>query len=256
MKRLFFTLVLAGCSGTTGSNLVTFSALAGGPIDAVDAASALEFDTGSGYHLTLSQASLHLGAVYLNMSVPSSGGPEEPCILPGIYVGQAFAGLDLDLLSPDLIPFSMPGEGTANPAVVAEVWLTGGDINAASDPTPILQTAGTASKNGQQWPFTATITIGSNHAIPATNPAMPGANPICRQRIVSPIRVDFALADGGTLDLRIDPRGMFNGVDFASLAPSTGTYVIPDEPSGVGGQLYKGLVASSGVYQFSFTPKP
>jgi len=253
MRRVWLALLIAGCSGTTGSNLVSFTARAGGPSDA---AGALEFDSGNGYHLQLTQAALHLGAVYLNMSPPLSGGNEQPCILPGIYVGQAYAGLDLDLLSPDLIGFSAAGEGTANPALVGEVWLTGGDINAADDPTPILQTAGTASKDGMQWPFTATVTIGANRAIPPTNPAMPGTNPICRERIVSPIRIDLTLSDGGVLDLRIDPRGMFNGVDFASLPATTGSYVIPDEQGGVGAQLFKGLVASSGVYQFGFTPKP
>jgi hypothetical protein len=253
MSRALFALLLCGCSGTTGSSLVTFSAVAGGPSDAPGGQ--LEFDTGSGYHLVLTQSTLHLGAVYLNMSVPTSGGPEEPCILPGIYVGQAYANLDLDLLSPTTVPFAGVGEGTANPAVVGEVWLTGSDINASDDPTPILQAAGTASRNGMQWPFTAAVTIGSNRQIPATNPAMPGANPICRQRIVSPIRIDLTLSHGGTLYLRIDPRGMWNGVDFASLPPSTGTYVIPDEQGGVGGQLFKGVVAAGGVYQFSFTPK-
>ncbi len=253
MSRAFvFVFALAGCTGTTGSGLVTFTAQAGGP---ADVNGPLEFDTGAGYHVSLQGAALHLGAVYLNMSAPSSGGPEEPCVLPGIYVGEAFGGIDLDLLSPALIPFPLPGAGTANPAVEAEVWLTGGDINATDDPTPIFVAAGTASQGGISLPFAATVTIGANRQIAATNPAMPGANPICRQRIVSPIPVSLTLSEGGTLDVRVDPRGMFNAIDFASVSPVNGTYVIPDETGGVGGALLKGVAANSGVYRFTFNPK-
>jgi hypothetical protein len=267
MRRILFALTLAGCSGTTGSHLVSFTALAGGPSDATGQ---LEFDTGKAYHVVLTRAELHLGAVYLNMAAPLSGGAEQPCILPGIYVGQAFAGLDLDLLSPNLIPFNGAGEGTANRALVGEVWLTGEDINASDDRTPVLQVAGTASKpNGTEWPFTATVTIGANRKVPPMSTAMPGTNPICLERIVSPICLLFDpnscpgglpgglnLTDGGTLTLRIDPRGMFNNVDFASLPPTTGTYVIPDAQGGVGDQLFSGLRSRSGVYQFSFNSKP
>jgi hypothetical protein len=263
MKSLSLTMVLlAGCSGTTGSGLVTFTARAGGPADVV-AGQSLEFDSGSGFHISLTSARFHFGAVYLNMSAPSSGGPEQPCILPGIYVGEAFGacnasdvcGVDLDLLSPSLTTFSKTAQGTANKAVEANVWLTGGDINAAEDSTPILQVAGTASRNGDSWPFDATITIGSNRAIAAPNAGMPGANPICRQRIASLIPVEFTLSDGGTLDVRVDPRGMFNGVDFSTLAPmgSAATLTIPDTSAGAGNALYKGLLANFGVYQFTWS---
>ena len=265
MKTLAIALLsLAGCNGTTGSGLVTFTARAGGPAG-ITADAPLEFDSGSGFHVTLTQARFHFGAVYLNMSEPSSGGPAEPCYLPGIYVGQAFGacdaagvcGVDLDLLSPELTTFTTGGQGTVNRAVEADVWLTGGDINAAEDSTPILQVAGTATRAGDSWPFEATITIGSNRAIAAPNAGMPGANPICRERIASLIPIDFTLSDGGTLELRVDPRGMFNSVDFSTLAAtgSATTLSIPDTSAGAGEGLYKGVVSNSGVYQFTWTAK-
>jgi hypothetical protein len=267
---LAIALVAAGCSGTTGSNLVTFTARAGGPADATGAP--LELDSGMGYHVSLRTASFHLGAVYLNQAVPSSGGLDEPCILPGIYVGQALGscddgvcGLDLDLLSPTLVPFGLPGEGTANPAVEADVWLTSGDINATTDSKPVLVTSGVAAKGDQLWPFRATLTIGANRKLPPSTPSMPGANPICRQRIVSPICVNpdpkggcpteraYTLSNGGTLDVRVDPRDMFANVDFASLTPEAdGTYVIPDTQGGVGGAFFKG-VKSTAPYHFSYS---
>ncbi len=249
--RVLSVLFVVGCGGTTGNGLVSFATRAGGPVEAHPG---LEFDTGLGYHLTLIRAKLHIGAVYLNRSRPSSGGPEAPCSLPGIYVGQAFGGekgIDLDLLSPMLQPFAIAGEGTADLALTAEVWLSGGDVHALEDPTPIFDVAGNASQGGQSWPFSATVTIGANRKISTVSAATPGTNPICRQRIVSPILVDFALSNRGTLDLRIDPRGMFHGLDFAQSPP--GELIIPDQAGGIGGALLKGVSANSGVYQFTFS---
>jgi hypothetical protein len=266
---LAIALSAAGCSGTTGSNLVTFTARAGGPADAT-AGGPLEFDSGSIYHVSLTQASFHFGAIYLNRSVPVSGAAEAPCVLPGVYVGQAFGpcnengvcGVDLDLLSPELTTFSVTGEGTADEAKVAEVWLTSGDINAATDLTPVLIAAGTASRSGQLWPFRATVTIGANRQIPVQNPSMPGSNPICKERIVTPICLDpmvkcqdgFTLGNGGTLDLRVDPRPMFDNVDFAALTPeSDGSYVIPDALGGVGGNFFMGVRSTASYRQITYT---
>jgi hypothetical protein len=254
---------LSGCGNTTGSGLVTFTAQAGGPSD-ITPGGPLQFETGSGFQISLTMAHFHLGAIYLNMSVPASGGPSEPCILPGQYVGQAMGscdpttnvcGVDLDLLDPTLVTFPLPGQGTADPAVEADVWLTGGDINAEDDSTPILQVAGTASKGMQSWPFTATVTIGQNRAVPVQNVSMPGAYPICHQRIASLIPINFTMQNGGTLVLRVDPRGMFNAVDFTTLTLMTGMnppYVIPDQSGGAGGALYEGVLANSGVYDFTW----
>ncbi len=274
MKRLLVLICLAGCNGTTGSGLVTFTARAGGP---ADANGALEFDSGSGFHIALSKALFHIGAVYLTLTRQSGGLPEQSCILLGVadndYVGEAFGtcndqgvcGLDFDLLSPDMVPFQLPGQGTANPAAEGQLWLSGSegdngtdDINAPDDPTPILDAAGTATKNGQSWPFTATVTIGQNRQMPPPDAAEPGANPICRQRIVSPVPVDFSLSNGGTLDVRVDPSTMFDAVDFSQLtADVNGNYAVPDDStmSTVGNALYKGVVAYTG-YHFSFAPKP
>jgi hypothetical protein len=151
--------------------------------------------------------------------------------------------------------FPTPGGGTANAAVEAEVWLTSGDINATEDPVPVLDVAGTASRGAQSWPFSATVTIGSNRQIPPSSPAMPGSNPICRQRIVSLIPVSFRLTDGGTLDLVVDPAAMFNGVDFAALTPrSDGSLVIPNQQGGVGGAFFKGITTAA-PYHFTYSAK-
>ncbi|HEY2027900.1 MAG TPA: hypothetical protein VGH20_01715 [Myxococcales bacterium] len=254
MKRLAILLVLAlaGCGGTTGSALVSFTTQVGGPTDAV---APLAFDNSQGFHVSLTRARLRLGAVYLNSSVPTSGSADTSCVLPGIYVAEDFGPLTVDLLSPFLQPLPARGEGTESPATTAEVWLTGGDVNAPSDQTVILDVAGTATKGSASFPFQGTVTISDNRKIPITSAGLPGSNPICKRRIVTPISVNLTPTDGGTLTLRIDPRGIFRSVDFAQITPTQGspTLQIPDTAVGAGGQLFDGLRSNSGVYQFSWS---
>jgi hypothetical protein len=258
MKR-FSIILLAGlagaCNGTTGSALVSFSALAQG---SGDIAASTAFTTGSGFSVQLTRATLHIAALYLNESVPTSGAQESSCVLPGIYVAQVFGPVDLDLLSQAPVAFPTPGEATETHAATAEVWLAGGAIDEPDDATVILDVAGAAARDGTVWPFVGSVTIGTNRALPVQNPATPGANPICHQRIVTPIVVDLTPKNGGELSLRVDPRGMWNGVDFSlltadNLSPDGGpVYRIPDENGGIGGALFKGLVANAGVYSFSW----
>ena len=252
MRRVFLAALLAACGGTTGSNLVSFRAMLGGPADAT---APLSFDNGKGYHVSLTRALLHVGAVYLNESNPNPGAGPGPCILPGIYVAEVFGPVTVDLLSPVLQPFPTEGQGTETPARTAEVWLTGGDINAQTDLTVIFDVSGTATKDGATYPFQATSHISDNWAIPVSNPALPGANPICKQRIATPIQVDFTPTDGGLLTLRIHASGMFQDVDFATLGPANGssTLEIPDGPVGAGLVLHTGLLSAFGVYELSWS---
>lgn len=246
-------LFVFGCGGTTGSGFVEFSGVVSGPSD-VSGGSAT-FTSGAGADITLTKAEMHLGAVYLNQSVPASGAAAEPCVSPGAYVAEIFGPVDVDLLSGSPASFPTKGEGTETEARTAEVWLTGGDVNAADDPTVILDVEGSAVQAGETYPFTASVTIGSNRTPRATSPALPSANPVCHQRIVAPILVDMTPTDGGTLVLRIDPRHMFNGVDFSRAAKVSDTpvaYEIPDTSAGPGGALFKGMTADAGVYSLAW----
>jgi hypothetical protein len=89
------------------------------------------------------------------------------------------------------------------------------------------------------------------------NPALPGSNPICHRRIVTPILVELMPEEGGMLGLRIDPTPMLDGIDFSALptrSDDPSQYEIPDVNSGAGGALYRGLTANSGVYDFTWQP--
>jgi hypothetical protein len=215
----------AACVGTTGGELLEFTAAAAGP---VDADSPFAFTTYRGWHVVLEQATLHVGAIYLDQSQPVSGSQGTNCILPGTYVAQVTSGLDVNLLSSEPTRFSTRGQGTTiPPALVGQVWLTGGDINAATDPTPILVIAGTAEDaSGHVIPFEGTITI---DALATTGEAA-GQDPVCKERIVS-VPTTVSVETSGGLLLRIDPRLLFVNVDFSQLTPSGDSYAFSSDPS-------------------------
>jgi len=254
-------LFCISCVGTTGGEVITFQAAASGPEDA-QAGQPLAFvsDLGTelGWNVTLTTAKLHVGAVYLNRSMPVSGVQNTSCILPDTYLGQVTSGLDVDLLSPEPQPFPTLGEGaTMPPAIVAQVWLTGGRIDRQDDVTPILQIEGTAEKDGDRKPFTGTITIGTNRIQTSTDATQIGADPICKKRIVTPIPVSIQLQKTGSLLLRINPRFLFINVDFSALPAFgdgfgfTDDVTRTDQPSK---NLYNNLRAAGALYTFEWVP--
>jgi hypothetical protein len=260
MQRTWIALwalgISPGCVGQTGGQTVDFSVAAAGPADAV-AGQPLAFTTGAGWDVVLTQAKLHIGVVYLDESRPISGGQATGCYLTGTYVAQETSGLDVDLLNPGLQMFPAKAHGITEPtALIGQVWLTGGDINASTDSTPILVVAGAATSasapGSPSFPFTGTVTISSNHQAASSGAA--GGDPICKARIVTPIDAVPIQTTGGLL-LRIDPRRYFAGVDFSQLpaGASAGSYAFGSDPSGADYfQLYTNLHQTA-PYTFSWT---
>jgi hypothetical protein len=250
---------LVACVGTTGGQLVSFPAAASGPADAV-AGQPLSFVSDMGWNVTLTEAKLHVGAMYLNQSIPVSGSQGTPCILPSTYVAQVTTGLDVDLLSPDPQRFPSDGSGvTVPPALAGQVWLTGGDVNTIGDPSPpvaILTLEGSASKAGVTKPFTGQITIDKNRQVATTSGAA-GGDPICQERIVSPIPTSVAIETHGGLLLRVDPRLLFVNVNFGLLPPSGTSFAFSDDPTSAdytqpSRNLYANLHSASGLYTFAW----
>jgi hypothetical protein len=244
---------LGGCVGNTGGQTFAFPAAAAGPADATNP---LSFSV-NGFDVTLTEATLHIGALYLNQSAPVSGAQSTDCYLTGTYVGQVTCGRDVDLLVPDPQGFDCPGLGvTEPPALAQQVWLTGGDINDPSNTTPILRITGTATGMGGSFPFTGTVTIGPNHTPSGT--VTGGGDSICKQRIVSPIRQTITIAPTGGLLVRIDPRLFFVDVDFSQIPvdSTTGDRVFSDDPSAPGyaptGQNLYANLRSVAPYTFSW----
>jgi hypothetical protein len=261
---LFVVGALAtACIGTTGSELVTFEAFASGPqdvpADTREGQRGLSFVNGRGWSITLTRAKLHIGALYLNRSVPVSGGQERECFLPGVYVAQVLEGVDIDALSPSPQRFPELGSGTADLAVTGEVWLTRGRIDALDDRTVIADVAGSATRGAESMRFEGTITIGKNRSrTDGTDPARPGANPLCAERIVTQIPTSIRPTNGGKLFLRVDPRNWFDNVELGELAPVSPTsdlHIIPDDSSNQPAtNLYGGLRFARDTYRFEWLP--
>jgi len=254
-SSMLLSVALAGCVGTTGGDLFDFDAAAAGPEDA-RAGEAYTFTNGRGYEITLHRARLHVGAVYMNKAVATSVSRDTSCTLAGIYVAEVTSGVDVDLLSPEPVPFPERGYAVSEEAKTGEVWLMGGDVNQESDPTVILEVEGVARKGGAEYPFEGSITIGKNRALPPQDPALPGSNPICKQRIVTPIPIDITPRAGGRLLVRVRPQGMFANVEFSALeadAGAVGVYRFRDDGADAPSKnLYAGLRASVGVYAFQW----
>ncbi len=270
MRRALGAIVLGGviaCTGTTEYQLYDFPAAAAG---AADATSPLAFDEsttdGHVWHVILTEATLHIGAVYLNQSAPVSGAQGTECILPGTYTGEVLgspidggaSGVTVNLLSSSPQMFPSPGHGSTYPTLVGQVWLTGGDVNASSDATKILLVAGTATDDaGASIPFEGGISIGTNR-VPSGQTG--GGNPICKQRIVSPIPTSAQVQSSGGLLVRIDAKRLFVNVDFSQLRPFSGTYEFSDDPTSSDYtqpsiNLYANL-QSTGTYAISWEASP
>ena len=250
--------VVGACVGQTVGDAIDFPVAAVGPPNAV-AGQPFACSESGGWAITLTQASLHVGAVYLNQSQPVSGGQATGCYLTGTYLAQETSALDIDLLSPAVQRFPSLAHGISDPpALVGQVWLTHGDVNTIPDQMPILTFVGTAAQNGQTFPFSGSISIGSNRQ--TAGGAVAGGDPICKERIVTPIRSALRIERTGGLLLTIDPCRLFTNVDFSLLPAGTspGTFEFSDEPTSTDyTQPSKNLYANlrnTGPYTFSWTP--
>ena len=231
------------CNGTTGDQLVTFDAYAAGaahagdpfPVDVVAANGAQ-----TTYTVQIKSATMHIGALYLNQNIPDG----ETCVNPGLYSAQVPGSIDVNLLSTAPQPFSLRGNGTADPSQSFSIWLTDGGnavpsslgepsdtINSANaDPMVLLQAVVTNESTGVEFAFSSIVTVNpANRGTTPTNPAYPGQNPICLQRIVSVPLGGVTIHPGDSVLLTIDPRRwLATALDFAKLAPITSTACLGD----------------------------
>jgi hypothetical protein len=253
LSLLAFVFGPAACVGTTGDQVVDFDAVASGPADAV-AGQPLSFEGSRGWQVTLTHASVHVGALYLADAMPVSGAQATSCVLPGSYVAQVVQGRDVDLLSNEPQAFPTRGRGTTLEARAGQVWLTSNDVNLANVPSPptvILDLLGSAERDGEVRPFEAKLTIASNRV--DTSGSAAGGSPICKERIVSPIPTTIRVESTGALWLRVDPRLLFTNVDFGALEARGDVYVFKDDSSDQpSANLYNNLKQAGPLYDFSW----
>jgi hypothetical protein len=216
------------CNGTTGYELVQFYAAGAGFSDAVKG-QPYTFETTGGARVTLTQASVHVGALYLTQAVPQAGGGPQPCSLSqtyaGAFVGEVRGEGDIDLLDPSVQQIQVIGDGSTIPASTGQVWLTHddsiteGNLN-GPDPLPILTLRGSFEDASGTHTFSAGITIDLGRISGTVNSGLPGEIQICQQRIVSGIPVDLTVAQGGTLVIELQAEPLFDGVPFTDLPGS------------------------------------
>jgi hypothetical protein len=222
MRKLAFlvaalacAVAAASCNGTTGDNLLTFSAFAQG------AAGAGDSFVVNGFTIKLTSAKMRLGALYFDESPPSTGFDTPVCIAPGVYAAQVPGPVEVDLLSNQPQEFAVYGNGTADTAVSWQIWLTDGNVNQANF-AHMVDLQGTATRDGQTYSFGAIVTINDNRLPQTSNAAQPGANPICKFRIIQIGGVNIEFFQGGVLTVTVDPRAWFNeNIDFSTLPPVT-----------------------------------
>lgn len=253
-------VLCAACIGSTGGERVTFRASAAGPKEAI-AGSPLAFRTKSGFDVSLTSAKLHVQALYLDRRDRSRPERESGCYSAEAYVGEVRSSVDIDLL--DGTPRIFPTEGSALSGSVnsADVWLGEGDINAfsrASARQVVLHAVGVASNGGGPIPFAVDFRIDTNRAKAPDSAALPGSNPICQQRIISKIPTGFVVDGPGALVLRVDPRPMFDSVDFAEVPKESESPLLfrfPDDDSTApSSALMNGVRRNKGVYSFEWVP--
>jgi hypothetical protein len=217
--------VAASCNGTTGDQLVTFSAFAQG------ASGAGQPFVVNGFTIQLTAARMFLGALYFDESPPSTSFDQPVCLATGVYAAQVPGPVQVDLLSPQPQEFAVFGNGTADLALSWQIWLTNGDVNGANLGTHMVDLQGTATRGGQTYSFGAIVTINDNRLPPVSNPATPGSNPICKQRIIQIGGIDIQFFQGGTLNVTVDPRAWFNeNLDFSTLPLVTDDNCLSGDP--------------------------
>jgi hypothetical protein len=208
---------IASCNGTTGNQLITFSAYARGAPGA-----SAPFDSG-GYSIQLTKAKMLLGAVYVDQAPigNQAGGPV--CIAPDLFAAQVPGPVEADLLSDQPQPFTVYGQGTLDTGLSWQIWLTDGDLNEVNRSHVVdLQGVATRKSDGLAVSFAAIVTINHNRLVTTVDPAQPGANPICKKRIIDIGGIDTTFFDGGTMTVTVDPRQWFQiALDFASLPAVT-----------------------------------
>lgn len=255
--------LLAGCGEGTGNALVQFSAQGAGV--SRDASQPLTFTNDQRWEITLTEARMAVGPVYLNTVPPLEArrgrwrwpSLGDLLIAPayadgndqlgaGRVVGQVTSQVEVDALSPTPVAIPGGGDGTTDTARSAEIWLfnRGGALRDAA-----VRVAGVARLGEVSVPFAG--------AVVADASLVTTSAPLDVARRIRGIPVDITASAGGTLTVRVDPRPWFRGASFGELvdhAPDAdGRHPFtPDD--NVGRAVLNNVRLSRGVYALTFQP--
>lgn len=256
----------AGC-GSTGQQRVAFAARAAG---FERPAGEVRFTTNTGWTVTLREARVAMGPLYLNTLaplacdtcesrtlldrlsdalVPRAWAHGEGHLGAGIIAAQVTEQVEVDALSATPVPMGRGGDGVDLPVRSAEVWLYNRDgaLRGAA-----IRVAGVAEREADG----ATVRVPFRGALVADASIVTPQTPLDVARRVRGIPVDFTLAEGATLTARVDPRRWFQGADFAALlegAAEEGGERVFTAGDNVGRAFLNAARASRGVFTFQLT---
>ncbi len=259
----------AGCASDTGSQRFAFEAVAGGV--GLAEPGPFTFTNQTGWTITLTQADVTLGPLYLNVIpplgrsarslldvlIPSAYAQASEHLDAGRIVGEVLGQLTISALSPELVPFPALGTSTEEDVRTADVWFypaPGVSPDATAIDTVALAVAGEATRDGSLVPFRGALVLDADWL--AEQPAGTRGSPsIAEIRQVRGIEAAFTPRDGGHLELRVDITRLFRGADFSRLADNPvdadGVPLLVQERSGrdqVMTNLYQGLREANGTY--------
>lgn len=253
-------LALAACGDATSSGRAAFAVRVGGVER--DASAPLSFDTDQGWRVTLTHARMAVGPIYLNTVAPviarrSLGDRISDLLLPpawahgelhqgaGRIVGQVTTQVVVNLLDPTLIELPGGGDGVLEGVRSLEFWY----FNQAAMQGAAVRVAGLAERGDERVTFEGALVINESIATPQ--------RPLEVARRVRGVPASFALTDGGTLTVRVDPRGWFRGADFSELLskPASPEGVHPfDASDNVGRAFLENTRAAQGTFVPAFAP--
>jgi hypothetical protein len=261
MKRLALLCFTLTSCGTTGGRLIQIEFRAGGV--SRPAAGPLTFSTPQGWAVTLQTARIALGPFYFNLSPPPTS-----TFRGGVVIMEATAQVIVDPLDPTLKEVAGGADGETGDSLVCEIDLFPPDPTASVGDRQLLgnngigYVAGTATKGATTVPFAGNIVINANLVTPQT-PL------VALQRVNGAAAVLSFTAQTQAVEVRVDPRGWFDSLDFTALLAGTpvgGNYTWNAANCDQGSASFDGarcafqnsLVAGvqqrSGVYQFTVRP--
>lgn len=255
------SLSLTACGDTTGGARVAFAVRVGGVERAERGV--LTFETDQSWRVTLTEARIAVGPIYLNTIAPvvarrslgdklsdlfisSAWAHGETHLGVGRVVGQVTTQVLVDVLDPTLVAIPGGGDGVDDRVQSLEFWY----FNDTAMQGAALRVAGVAEKGADRVSFEGALVIDERLATPQA--------PLDTARRVRGVPADFPLSEGGALTVRIDPTGWFRGADFSELL------TLPEGASGrrrfstddnVGRAFVENVRGTRGMFVPSYAPR-